>query len=162
MSRTTSSVFTAMAAAQQTGEFLLALITITHASIIGGPLRLVQDLQPLTSNGNVYTAFPFEIRLPEDTDDGPAKVLLTIDNVDRSIAQAIRGMSPTSPPTVTVELVVASQPDVVEISIPNLTLRNVSGDAMQIEGELRMDEEDLVAFPGQSFTPQLFPGIFSK
>jgi hypothetical protein len=41
-----------------------------------------------------------------------------------------------------------------------LTLRNVSGDAMQIEGELRMDEEDLVAFPKDSFTPQLFPGIF--
>jgi len=161
MSRTTSSVFTAMAAAQETGEVLLALITITHSSIIGGPLRLVQDLQPLTSNGNVYTAFPFEIRLPEDSDDGPAKVMLTIDNVDQSIAQAIRSMSPTSPPTVLVELVVASQPNVVEISIPDLTLRNVSGDAVQIEGELRMDEEDLTAFPGDAFTPQLFPGLFA-
>lgn len=161
MSRTTSPVFKAAAHAQETGESLQALITITHASIIGGPLRFVQDLQPMTSRGNVYTAFPFEIRLPADTDEGVAKVLLTIDNVDRSIAAAIRGMSPTSPPTVTVDLVMASQPDIVEISIPDLTLRNVSGDAYTIEGELRMDEEDLTPFPEGSFTPQHFPGLFA-
>ncbi len=161
MSRTTSPVFKAAAHAQETGEALLAMITITHASIIGGPLRFVQDLQPMTSRGNVYTAFPFEIRLPADTDEGVAKVLLTIDNVDRSIAAAIRGMSPKIPPTVTVDLVVASQPDIVEISIQDLTLRNVSGDALSIEGELRMDEEDLTPFPEGSFTPRDFSGMFA-
>lgn len=161
MSRTTSSLFKTMAAAQQTGEVLLALITITHSSIIGGPLRLVQDLQNLTSSGHVYTAFPFEIRLPDDTDDGPAKVLLTIDAVDRSIMTAIRSIPPSSPPTVTVELVIASQPHIVEISIPDLTLRSVTGDGVKIEGELRMDEEDLAPFPEGSFTPSEFPGLFA-
>lgn len=160
MSRTTSAVFKAAANAQETGEVLVALITITHSSIIGGPLRLVQDLKDMTSNANVYTAFPFEIRLPDDTDDGPAKVLLTIDNVDRSIMVALRTMPPSSPPTVTVELVLASQPNVVEISIQNMTLRSISGDAVQIEGELRMDEEDLTTFPEGSFTPSQFPGLF--
>lgn len=161
MSRTTSAVFKAAANAQETGEVLVALITITHSSIIGGPLRLVQDLKDMTSNANVYTAFPFEIRLPDDTDDGPAKVLLTIDNVDRSIMVALRTMPPSSPPTVTVELVLASQPNVVEISIQNMTLRSISGDAVQIEGELRMDEEDLTPFPEGSFTPSQFPGLFA-
>lgn len=161
MSRTTSAVFKAAANAQETGEVLVALITITHSSIIGGPLRLVQDLKDMTSNANVYTAFPFEIRLPDDTDDGPAKVLLTIDNVDRSIMVALRTMPPSSPPTVTVELVLASQPNVVEISIQNMTLRSISGDAVQIEGELRMDEEDLRPFPEGSFTPSQFPGLFA-
>lgn len=161
MSRTTSSAFKAMAHAQETGEALLALVTISHASIVGGPLRFVQDLQPLTSNGKVYTAFPFQIRLPEDTDDGPAKVLLTIDNIDRSITTAIRSMAPSSPPTVTVDLVVASQPNVVEMSIPDLTLRHVSGDAFLIEGELVMDEEDLQPYPEGSFTPNDFSGLFA-
>lgn len=160
MSRTTSTLFKTMANAQETKEVLLALITITHDSIVGGPLRLVQDLQDLTSNGNVYTAFPFQVTLPNDSDEGVLQVKLVIDNVDRQIAQAIRTMPPSSPPTVQIDLVIASQPDVVEMSIVGLTLRNVSGDAFQIEGDLRIDEEDLIPFPEGAFTPQDFPGMF--
>lgn len=161
MSRTVSSVFQAAARAQETGEALLALISITHATISGGPLRFVQNMQDLVSNGSTYTAFPFQITLPDDTDDGLAKVTLKIDNVDRSIATAIRRMPPNSPPTVTVDLVLASQPDTVEISISDLTLRHISGDLFAIEGELRMDEEDLTPFPEGSLTPQEFPGLFA-
>lgn len=161
MSRTLSSAFQAAARAQQTGEALLALISITHATITGGPLRFVQDLQGLTSNGDTYTAFPFEITLPEDSDDGLPKLMLKIDNIDRSIATALRRMPPNSPPTVTIDLVLASQPNTVEISITDLTLRHISGDLFTIEGELRMDEEDLAPFPEGSLTPQEFPGLFA-
>lgn len=160
MSRSTSTLFKTMANAQETGEVLLALVTITHSTIVGGPLRFVQDLQNITSNGNVYTAFPFQITLPSDADEGPAKVMLVIDNIDRQIAQTIRAIPPSSPPTVTVELVVASQPNTVEISMPGLTLRNVTGDAFQIAGELHADEEDLIPFPEGQFTPTSFPGLF--
>lgn len=160
MSRSTSTLFKTMANAGETGEVLLALVTISHSSILGGPLRFVQNLQNITSNGNVYQAFPFQITLPADGDDGPAKVTLTIDNIDRQIAQTIRSIAPSSPPTVQVDLIVASQPDTVELSMPNMTLRNVTGDAFQIEGDLIMDEEDLIPFPEGLFTPQNFPGLF--
>ncbi len=160
MSRTTSALFKAMANAQETKEVLLALVTITHDSIVGGPLRFVQDLQDLTSNGNVYTAFPFQVTLPSDSDDGVLQIKLVIDNIDRQIAQTIRTIPPSSPPVVKIDLVIASQPDTIEMSMPDLTLRNVTGDAFQIEGELRIDEEDLVPFPEGAFTPQDFPGIF--
>lgn len=160
MARTLSSAMKVMASAQETAEVLLALVTISHPTIIGGPLRVVQDMQNLTSNGNVYTAFPFSVQLPDDQDDGVAQVKLSIDNVDRSIMVALRSLPPTSPPTVQVDLVLASQPNTVEISFPNLTLRNITGDALTIEGELRMDEEDLSTFPQDSFTPQDFKWLF--
>lgn len=160
MSRSLSTLFKTMSNASETGEVLLALVTIDSPSIIGGPLRVVQDLQNITSNGNVYTAFPFELRLASDADEGPAKITLTLDNIDRTMAAAIKGIPPTSPPNVTVEIVVASQPNVVEISMPNLVLKNVSGDAFRIDGELWMDEEDLLPFPEGSFTPPMFPGLF--
>ena len=160
MSRSTSSVFKAMTNAQETKEVLLALVTIAHDNIVGGPLRFVQDLQDLTSNGNVYTAFPFQITLPSESDEGPAKVRLVIDNIDRSIMQTIRSLAPTSPPSVSVDLVVASQPDTIEVSMPNMTLRNVSGDAFTIEGDLNVDEDDLIPFPEGIITPQDFPGAF--
>ncbi len=149
-----------MSNAQETGEVLLALVTITSSYIVGGPLRLVQDLQNITSNGNVYTAFPFEVRLPSDNDEGFGKVTLTIDNIDRSIAAAIKSIPPSAPPLVQIDIVVASQPNTVEMSLPNLVIRNISGDAFRIDGELWVDEEDLLPFPEGAFTPQYFPGLF--
>ncbi len=161
MARSTSALFKTMANAPETGEVLLALVTIDSPYIIGGPLRVVQNLEDIVSNGNTYTAFPFEVTLPEDVDEGPAKVTLSLDNVDRSIVTAIKGIPTTDAPIVTVDIIVASQPDVVEISMPNMVLRNVSGDAFRIDGELRLDEDDLIPFPEGSFTPVGFPGLFA-
>ncbi len=160
MSRSLSTLFKTMSNASETGEVLLALVTIDSPSIVGGPLRVVQDLQNITSNGNLYTAFPFEIRLAGDSDEGPAKITLSIDNIDRTMAAAIKGIPPSTPPSVTVEIVIASQPDTVEITLSNLKLKNVTGDAFRIDGELWMDEEDLLPFPEGSFTPPYFPGLF--
>lgn len=160
MARSTSTLFKTMTNAQETGEVLLALVTIDSPLIIGGPLRVVQDLQNITSNGNVYTAFPFQITLPSDTDEGPTKVKLIIDNIDQSIATTIRSIPPNEIPLVTVEIIVASQPNTVEMTIPNMKLKHITGDAFSIEGELLIDEEDLLPFPGDAFTPQHFPGLF--
>ena len=146
--------------AQQTGEVFLSICSITHASILNGPLRVVNDLQGLTSNGNVYAAFPFQVTLPADGLDGSPRVRLVLDNIDRTIVQAIRSIPPGEPPTVQVDLVLASQPDVVEISFPNLTLRNVDYDQFVVEGDLALDEDDREPIPYQTFTPATSPGLF--
>ena len=161
MSRQLSSLMRVITRAQETSEVFLALISISHPSIIGGPLRLVQDLQNVTSNGNVYTMFPFRLILPEDTDQGVPQVSLSIDNVSQEIYATIKALSPQLPPTVSIDLVIRSQPDVVEFSIPLLTLREISADILVIEGVLRGDEEDLNEFPRDSFTPQNTPGLFA-
>lgn len=161
MSRTLSSLMQTMVRAQQTKQVLVARIAISHASILGGPIRLVQDMQNLTSNGNVYTAFPFHLTLPEDDNQGVPQVTLQIDNVSQEILATIKALPPNRPPTVSIDLVVASQPDIVEFSLPDLTLRDVSADLLVIEGSLRGDEEDLNEFPKDSFTPQTAPGLFA-
>jgi len=146
--------------AQQTGEVLLAICAISHPSIVNGPLRVVNDLQDFVSNGLTYTAFPFQVTLPADGEDGRTSLRLVLDNIDRTVVQAIRSIPPSSTPTVQVDLVLASQPDVVEISFPNLTLRSVDYDVFVVEGDLELDEDDREPFPYASFTPQLFPGLF--
>jgi Domain of unknown function (DUF1833) len=161
MSRTTSSALRTMAHSQESGQVLLALIEISHSTIIGGPLRLVQDVKPIVSAGNVYTAFPFQIVLPDDNEQATPRVKLIIDAVDQSIMTAIRTMPPGEPPTITVSIVLASQPDVVEMSMTGMVLRTVMGTQDRIEGELLIDEEDLLRFPEGSFTPFDFPGMFS-
>lgn len=161
MSRSLSSLMRSAVRAQETSQVLLALVTITHASIIGGPLRLVQDMQDLTSNGNVYTAFPFRITLPEEGSEAIPRVSLAIDNVSQEVLTTLKSISPEIPPTITIDIVLASQPNTIEFTIPSMTLRSISADMLVIEGDLRMDEEDLIPFPEGSFTPQHFPGLFS-
>lgn len=160
MPRPLSSALKIAMHAQQTGEALLAITQISHASILNGPLRLVNDLQDFVSDGVTYTALPFQITLPSAGEEGRPSVRLVVDNVDRSMVAAIRGIPPGSTPTVQIDLVLASQPDVIELSFPSLSLRNVDYDQFVIEGTLALDEDDREPIPFMSFTPQLFPGLF--
>lgn len=160
MSRTTSQAMRALANQQESGEVLLAMIEISHSLIVGSPLRLVQDVKPVVSAGNTYTAFPFQVTLPDDNVDGTPRVKLIIDAVDQTIMAAMRALPPSEPPLITVKLALASQPDIIEMEMSNMSLRQITGDAQRIEGELLIDEEDLQRFPEGSFTPFDFPGMF--
>ena len=160
MPRTLSTVMKQAMNAQETGEVVQALITIEHALIEDGPLRLVSNLQDAVSNGNTYTAFPFQVVLPGEHEDTIPRLRLVVDNVDQRIIAAIRAIPPGTPPMVQVDFILASQPDVVEATFAGFTLRTVDYDALQIEGELQQEEMLNEAFPEGIFTPQDFPGLF--
>lgn len=154
--RTLSSTAIASAHAQETGEVWLVLLTISHSSL-PAPIRVVNNNEDITSRGNLYQAFPFEIILPGEDPDGVTKALLRFDNVERTAITAIRGL--TSAPAVTIEVILASAPDVVEISFSGLTVKNVNFDAVQIEGELHF--ESLWTEPiTYTMTPSRLPGLF--
>lgn len=159
--RTLSSDALVAMFAQETDKVLLARIEISHAAIVGGPLRFVNNLTNIIAGANTYTAFPFQITLPDEDDQGGVpKVKLLIDNVDRQIVQAIRSLPPSPAPTVKVELFLAHQPTVVEVSYADLILRQVPYNVFTVEGELLLDEDDLEPYPQYSFTPAHFPGLF--
>ncbi len=50
---------------QDTDEVFLALLTIAHADI-SPSIRVVNNTENITSNGNLFTAFPFDIQLPDE------------------------------------------------------------------------------------------------
>ena len=160
MARPLSLAFRQSTFTQETGEAFLSICSISHPSILNGPLRVVNDLQDITSVSNVYTAFPFQVILPSDGVDERPRVKLSLDNIDRSIVIAIRSIPPGDPPMVQIDIVLASQPDVIDISFPGLTLRNVEYDQFVIEGDLVLDEDDREPIPWQTFSPQLAPGLF--
>lgn len=156
MARSLSSAATTSIHSQETGEVWLVLLTITH-STLPTPIRVVNNNEDITSRGNIYQAFPFEIILPSQDPDSIPKASLKFDNVDRTAISIIRGVE--FPPAVTIEVILASQPDTIEVSFPNLTLRNVKYDAEAIEGELLF--ENLFSEPVTlTMTPSRFPGLF--
>jgi hypothetical protein len=66
------------------------LLTITPANAADYPINLVNNNEPVTSNGIVYQPYPFRMTLPLDTGDKIPNITLTIDNVDQLIVNSIR------------------------------------------------------------------------
>jgi len=141
----------------QTSEVFLVLLTVDHDDL-DSPVRVTSDSQQTTSNGNDYTPFPFVISLPAETDAELAKVNLTIDAVDRSLIEIIRSL--TSPPSITLEVVLASDPDTVEAGPFDFTMRDVQYDALTITSSLQFEDILNTKWPGDSFTPSLYTALF--
>lgn len=157
MPRTVSATLRSAAYAQQTSECPLVLLTIDHPDL-AAPIRVVADAQGVTSGGDDYVAYPFAIALPDDADDKVPSTRLVIDNVDRQIIQAIRSIG--SAATLTMQVVLASDPDVIEAGPFSMTLRNVSYNSLTIEGDLQGPNLLQMQFPKRNFTPNDFNGLF--
>ncbi len=109
-------------------------------------------------DGEPFIHFPFRVTLPDDTEEA-VRATLEIDNVDRQIVQAVRSIS--SPPTVTLEVVLASTPDVVEAGPFVFELQGARYDAAVVRGELAFEPILDLAVPGDVMSPGLFPGLFA-
>lgn len=143
--------------ASEADEGLLVLLTIDHDDL-AEPIRVVANNENVTSNGNEFIAYPFEIILPTSSPDAPPRAQLTIDNVTREIAQTIRQIS--SAPTVLIEVVRTDDFDSIEFSFPQLNLKNVRWDAGQVSGDLVSEDLQLEPYPADTFVPSNFPGLF--
>jgi hypothetical protein len=142
--------------ATNTTEVWLMLLTIYHHSL-SIPIYLVNNNENIVSRGNTYIGLPFEVDLPNEDQDAPGAASLTVDNVDRVIVDAIRAMD--VPPTITLEVILASTADNVEIAFYDLVLRNVTYDATTVKGSLQW--EDILVEPlALTMTPARFPGMF--
>lgn len=156
MSRALSSAAIASLNAQETGEVWLVLITLSHADL-GTPIRVVNNNEDIISRGQTYKAFPFEFVLPNTDGDSPSKATLRIDNIDRQIVTTLRTLS--SGPSITMEVIMASAPNTVEISLAGMKLANATYDINIVDGEIIAEplfNEPITA----QMTPSRFPGMF--
>jgi hypothetical protein len=109
-------------------------------------------------NDGCFLPYPFDLTEPDDVTDEIPQVQITIDNVDRSIVNMLRSLS--SPPTVTLEVVLASSPNHVEHGPFTLHLRKADYDALVVNGTLDFGDELETAFPAHTMTPTTCPGLF--
>lgn len=66
------------------GAAPLILLEIIHPSL-PQPVRVVNDVQDVASKGNVYTACPFRVAFPDDSDGKYPEAKLQIDNIGREL-----------------------------------------------------------------------------
>ena len=158
MSRALSTNAMRAAMATETGEVFLTLLTLEHSDL-SEPIRGVCDTQDIVSRGETFIGCPFSFDLPADDGESVPRVMVRIDNVDREIVRNLRAIS--TPPTVTMEIVLASSPDLVEAGPFVMTLKSATYDALVIEGELGFEETLSAAYPADIFSPATAPGMFA-
>lgn len=167
MSRTTSARLSQVLFAEQTGEVVAALVTIAHPQL-GTTLRFSSDAtvrlttDPLVygtvSRGNTFTFCPFQVQLPDDDGEKAPEIKLVLSNIGREVIQMARSTS--TPASVTVEIVLASHPDDVEVTFPAFDLTSADYDVQSISLGLTIDALAAETFPCDTFTPSGFPGLF--
>lgn len=155
MSRALSSGARAALYEQTSDEIWLELITIDHDDL-ATPIRLVGNSEDVVSNGNTFTACGFPpVPLPSDGQD----VTLIVENVSQTILTAVRSI--VTPIDITLEVVLASDPDTVEAGPFEFQSRKFVFSARTIEFSLMFEPLLSEPFPASSYTPIDYPGLFN-
>lgn len=155
MSRALSGSARAALYEQTSDEVWLELITIDHDDL-ASPIRLVGNSEDVTSRGNVFTACGFPpVPLPDDGQD----VTFIVENVSQTILTAVRSI--VTPIDITLEVVLASDPDTVEAGPFAFQSRKFVFSARTIEFSLAYEPLLQEPFPAFTYTPIDYPGLFN-
>jgi hypothetical protein len=162
-----STTFRSAVHAAETTEQEIVLITITHPDTPDvarlaskWTVRLSDD--PLTygviSRGETFYFVRMDARPPILSRDAPRRGRLVLDNTGGEQTALIRTYH--APAQIFMELVLGSDPDVVERQWPVMDLRVVDYDAATMEFELEFLPFTTESYPVDTYTPSGFPGLF--
>jgi len=153
---------------QETGAAIIVFLTVTHPEL-PVTIRVASDAADYLWGGETWRGIPVDVTLVSDG-DRPPSARLSMQNVDRRIGEAVRGLS--SPPRLRIDLVSASafnetavprvpldgEPE-AEYSAPHLFLRNVKADDF-LEAEIAGWNYVQEVWPGIRATQNRLPGLY--
>ena len=158
MSYALSNPAVASLMAEATREIWLRLLTISHADW-PTPIRLVDDTVDIVSRGTTFTAYGFEIAPAPEVPDQLPRIEMVVDNVGQLLTAALESLQ--SPPTVMIEIIMASSPDTLERGPWVYQVNQIQYDASHVRAELNYEPLVAEPFPWLRFTPTKFPGLFN-
>lgn len=141
---------------QESSDPFLMLVTVSHPTF--DTIYLANNTEDIVSRGVTYTAFPMQITLPGDDGESSREVRIEFDNVSLELIEDFRRIN--SPPDVKVEMILASDPDTIQLSLEDLKLRNISYNKSRISARLYMDNFLNIELTSERYTPENFPGLF--
>ncbi len=160
MSRNVSELAIRAMFAQETEEVFLCRLEIAHEDW-AEPYRFINDQVGHTDAAmGEWIGFPFKISLPDDREDEIPLAQLSIDNVDRSIVQAMREI--TTPAVMTLWVVLASDIDDVIAGPYEFSFNAASWDALTVSGSLEFEPILNMRWPEDTFNVITTPGLFKS
>lgn len=156
MPRSLTAIAKAAALAQNTDAAFWVLLELTHVTL-PTPLRFVNNNEPVTRLGYVWTPAFFDVELPSEDSERISAAKLSFDNVDRLLIDSILEL--TSP--LAVSLWVCTSADVDMLVGPvEFTWRDTEYTALRIEATLSFDDLLNQKAVKDEFVPSKFPGLF--
>lgn len=161
--------------AEGSAEIEVALILIEHPEL-SSPIRLSTDnTERLSDDPLMYgtrsgwrganpVTEPYlwviaSAVLPGDSEDAPASAKIALENLDAEMVELVRSF--TDPATVSLAVVLADSPSVVEAEWSGLRLVSADITAGEIILSISRDEVELEPFPPGRMTRLNFPGLHS-
>ena len=144
--------------AQESADPFFCLITVSHDDF-AEDIRLVNNMENVTSRGEIYQAFAFKFRLAPDDGEARRDVQIDIDNASLELITELRSV--TSPLGVKLEFVLNSDPDTVQMVQDNLRSAGFVYNRSSIKFTLTLDDFLNTKMTSESYDPQNFPGLFA-
>lgn len=116
------------------------------------------EVYGVVSGGRNFIFLPLQITLPSEEEAQAPRCSIVINDVTRYLIPTIRSLS--SPPKVRIDLVLTSDPDVLQVSFTSFYINSFTYNANTVTAELTMINYDVEPFPIHNFTPKHFPGLF--
>lgn len=158
-------------AGEETGEVFLVALIIEHPNWTQ-PVYVVHNTEEIHFLGDeelsipeaTFLPFPFVINLPDERDDELPEVTVRIDNVERTLIENLRS-TPDKPTFRLLVFHVISEgtPDEsvgLEAGPFDFSLRDCTYNALEVVGTLTYEAILEEPFPGWTFSPDRFPGLF--
>jgi len=158
MARTYSAQYKSTLAKVSAEETPLILLQIDHPDLTS-PIRVVNDTENITSNGQEYIAFPFSVVLPDDYENKLPRARIAISNVGRDLMFWLETTDGGIGSTATFRQLMRSRPNQVEWEI-TMSLFNITATNLEVTAELGF--ENLFAKPAisLSYRPETAAGLF--
>lgn len=145
--------------AQESNDPFLTLMTLSH-STFAAPIRLVNNTQNIISRGETYSSFPATITLPVDDGEKARGVAIEFDNVSLELLDEIRSVNSSEQIQVKLEMVLASIPNEVQMSLEELKIGAVSYNKSRIKADLIIDNFLSTELTSERYTPTVYNGLF--
>jgi len=159
--------------AEASAEIEVVLILIEHPDL-DAPIRLSTDNRDRISDDPLiygtrsnwagadpatepYLWIVASAILPGEAEDAPAAAQIALENLDSEMVELVRSF--TDPAAISLAVVMADTPDVVEGEWTSLQLVSADIDAGQIVLSISRDEVEQEAFPPGRMTRLNFPGL---
>lgn len=142
--------------AQESNDPFLILLTLSHDSF--GQIRLVNNSENITSRGQVFQAYPMNIRLPVDDGETARNFVIEFDNVALELIEEIRTV--TDDIGVKLEMILASIPDEVQMVQDELTIQSLGYNLYKITAQVILDNFLGTEMTSERYGPTNFPGLF--
>lgn len=168
VSRTVPGTFRAAVEYEQSADFPLVFLTISHVDL-SVPICVVNDAENFMLDGVEYIGFDFKIELLNDNDQ-PPQAQLTVQAVDQRISRTLLKVS--DPPEIELQVIDSGQFDLSVIPrteilsavriyrARKLFLTDVSGDKLSVSGKLRNWDYTQDTWPAIRATEARFPGLY--